>query len=78
MEKRSMRSALNEVYARLRQKVRWFTRLLILATFLFVMVNASRPEIVEPLRHLFGFAKPSLAAMIAVMILLFLLERVFF
>lgn len=76
MEDQSMRKIMTTINSWLQKKVRWITRPLILATFVLVLLNVSRPAIMQWLGSFFGFAQPSLATMIAVMILLFILERV--
>lgn len=76
MEKSSMRTARAKIYAWIQQRIRWLTRPLILAIFGLVLLNASRPDILNKLGQWFGFASPSLATMLAVMILIFLVERV--
>lgn len=73
---RSMRIALDKLFFWLQQRIRWITRPLILTIAFLVASNATRAGLLAKVGNWLGFASPSIVSMVAVMILIFLVERV--
>ena len=58
------------------RNIRWLTRVAIIFAFLFLLLNKIAPDIASSVGNFFGVARPSLAAVLALVALIIIIERI--